>query len=896
MQFKFSFYRRWALIATLGAALAACSGLDPAWVKKYDYFAAKPMQNKTELMQTQKPDNRAQQGAAHSQKILEQMSTYDAPVTEPMPRGEGGLISNFSLPAGPRPDNGRILGQPPAMAAPAMAPIYYGQTQTQTPPVPVTTKNPTPIDAEQGQADIVPITVPNSAPVADVAPAPAPVLADNPPPPNNIDPLLSLKQALENPQTPEEMAINPVQPPPSAAPDKKPVAPIDPKAKQNVEINFNNTSLRSVIEFVFGQYIKQPYSIASDFQDKEVNWVLQGEFTVAETKRLFDVFLDLQNVNIGWQGGFYSIANKTSGGRLSGTGGEMGVNTGIWRLRSLDALEATQIIRPFVSSPENIMALDRTNILIVHASAAELRQIDNFLRNVDVSNFQNKRIIVYAPQFISAEGLVTLLQALPQQLGLNNAEGKKQIEAAVISGTKRVAIVTDSPESREAVLQYLQQVDKPGRKQRQVFYYGLRSQTVDDVRTTLTGLLPGLIPDAADITVVANAPTNSLVIGATADQYYEIKKIIDRLDYRVPSVMIDATIVEVQLNNNLAYGVEWFLGGRAGKARGDITIDLPNASAITSPAARIGVVSLSNNTFATLDLLAGETDLRVLSRPRVIVKNKATATIKSTDQVRIVKSVLTTTAQQGGNNLPQREFEDKEVGVSLQVTPRIADDGTISMAVKIQDSRQGATDSSSGEPQPTFNIREVTTELVTKNGETLMIGGLIRNSNNRVKSKVPFLGDLPIFGQAFANTNDNDQRTELIIFMTPYLVVDEISARLVSESLGGLAQINPEISRAATTPDLNLTTPDAEKPKITGEGKPLAADIVLPEAKLSPAPKALPFVPPPPPPTLLDDPESEADPVEPTADIPPSLAPDLPSPQPDMANPGLKPLSKPLLQ
>lgn len=743
--------KRSIVIGAVALALSACSSWDDWKKSDFDYFHANPVPTKDQLMKQNLPDERVQQGSAHSQTILDKMAGYDQPITGPMPRGEGGIVSEFTIKGRPEnTDYTRVV------------------TEYQT-------------EAEK------------AAMAAPVAPKKAPAAA------SSADPnAAALRQMLEGNNAA------------ATAETDAPIEPVDPNQLRQVEINFNNTSLRAVIEFVFGEYIKKPYVIASDFADREVNWVAQGQFTNAEVRNMFESFLDIQGVVVSESGGVYSVSNKGASARTIG-GGEFGTATGIWRLHSLDVTEALQIIRPFVSNPEGVMILDKRNTLVVNGSSTEVRNIDNFLKTLDAANLKDKHIIVYAPKHISAEALVTLMQALPQQMGLNASEGKKQIEVALVTGAKRAVIVTDSKETRNLAMQYIEQVDQPGKKQRQVFYYALRNQIVEDVRTTLTSLLPGLLPDVTEITVVANTPTNSLVVTATPDQFFEIRKVIDRLDYRIPSVLIDATIVEVQLNDNLSYGVEWFLGGRIGRVRGDISTDLANA-AIPNPAARIGVISLSSNTFATLDLLASETSLRVLSRPRVLVKNRATATIKSTDQIRVVKSVLTTDVQQGGDNIPKREFEDKEVGVSLQVTPRIAEDGTVNMAVKIQDSRQGADDDASGE-RPRFNVREINTELVTKNGETILIGGLIRNNVSRVKTKVPFFGDLPILGQAFANTNDTDQRTELVIFLSPYVVMDEVSARLVSEAVGGLARVNPDLTQKLGTPDPDLSSPPSDKPK-----------------------------------------------------------------------------------
>ncbi len=851
MSFNRKNMKKIILLAGCVVVLTACSSWKETWrdLKKndFDYFIANPMPTKEDMIRKDTPDARSDQAVQQSQSVLDKMAQYDQPLTGPMPRGEGGLISEFGLSSAKSAtvDSKRVLTDNDETET---APAKPKSAKSLKTPKPADTLDPGVTVDENGN-----IVAQNSA-VDEVA---------------------------------------------------------DPHTPRQVEINFTNTSLRAVIEFVFGEYVKKPYVISSEFVDKEVNWVAQGEFNAFEVKRMFETFLDIQGVVVSRLDGIYTITNKNSGQKSIG-GGEIGTSTGVWRLRSIDASEAMQIVRPFITNPEGVMLLDKHNTLIVNGSGPEIRYIDAFLRTVDTPTFKDKRILVYSPKYISAEALVTLLQTLPQQLGMNSTEGKKQIEAAIITGAKRLAIVADGQETRDVVVQYLNQVDQPGKKQKQVFYYGLRNQVADDVRTTLTTLIPGLLPDASDITVVANTPTNSLVVTCTADQYFELKKVIDRLDYRVPSLLIDATIVEVQLNDNLAYGVEWFLGGRAGEARGDITTDLANGR-IATPAARIGVVSLANNTFATLDLLSSETSLRVLSRPRVIVKNKATATIKSTDQVRIVKSVLTTSVQQGGDNIPKREFEDKEVGVSLQVTPRIAEDGTVNMAVKIQDSRQGADDDSSGE-RPRFNLREVNTELVTKNGETLMIGGLIRNSVSRLKTKVPFFGDIPFFGQAFANTDDQDQRTELIIFMTPYLIVDEVSAKLVSESLSGLASVNPQMLRLTQPPEPDLRSPadPVIKEKMTGnppeaESKPPADMFIDKQGANKPmSPDAVGTVPPPPPPpTYLQgtDPDEEDAsralyvPERATAaPPPPTLAPDdAPSPTPG-DNRGIKPANKPLLQ
>jgi general secretion pathway protein D len=556
---------------------------------------------------------------------------------------------------------------------------------------------------------------------------------------------------------------------------------------QSVEIEFINASLRSVIELLFDDYLKQPYTILPDIDDKPVNWIVSGEFHHREILRMFEVFLDAHGVHFIDRDGVFVVSAKPQSGTLAGS--MIGRSTGMWKLRFLDGQEIVPVARQFLKSTEQMQIIDSTNTLIATASGSEIRSVDNFIASVDVPFFQGKSIIVYSPKFLSGQAVVSLLTNLPRKLGSRLNNEKKLLEAELVPEQERVVIVTGDPEMHSAVLQFLAEVDRLDKEQRQVFYYTLRNQDAQEVQRTLNAVTNSMF-DRARISMIAHQATNSLLVTATPDEYFEIKKVIDRLDFTVPSVLIDATIVEVQLTDSLAYGVEWFLDARFADTVVDITTNLSN-SVVTGGAigegatggSTIGVLSLAGNEFATLDLLATETQLRVLSRPRVLVKNNGTATIKSTDQIRVVKTVITSDAQEGGSSLPQREFIDKEVGITLDVTPTISDDGTVELVLKIVDSRQGPNDFSSGESQPTFNVREISTNLYVDNGQTILIGGLIQQQKTKDQRKIPLLGDIPIIGKAFANQTDGSEKTELIVMVTPYVVFDRSAAKIVSDAL-----------------------------------------------------------------------------------------------------------------
>jgi general secretion pathway protein D len=545
---------------------------------------------------------------------------------------------------------------------------------------------------------------------------------------------------------------------------------------QTVELEFVNTSLRSIIDLMFERYIDAAYTVLPDYQDKQVNWLVSGRYTQSELLTMFEAFLDLHGVVIDKKGGVYAIGSSPQTANLNGT--ELGQKTAIFRLDHLQAQAAVQVLRRFVRSSENVQVLADINAVIATGSSSQMKQMDLFLDRVDQPVFDDKTVILYRPANLTPQSLSALVQQLPQKMA-GGQDTRTVVDAQPVQGRDLVVIVTQQ-EMRARVMQFVNQVDRPSGEQRQLFYYTLENQKASEVRSTLTNVLPDMVGGQGNVSIGAHDPTNALLVRAKPSEYFQIKKVIDRIDFTVPSVLIDAAIVEVQLGENMDFGVEWFLDQQFSDVVADVSVDLANqvSGGLTS-----GVVSLSDNKFAVLDLLQTKTSLSVLSRPRVIVKNGETATIKTVDELKVISSIESSDVQQSGDTGFVRNFETREFGVTLEVTPRISDSGAVSMQVQIEDSRQGGTQQLAGETLPTFNTRELTTDLVAQNGESIFIGGLIQQSQRSDQDRIPFAADIPLLGEAFKNTSRSSDRTELLIFLTPYVMLDEHAARLMSDAI-----------------------------------------------------------------------------------------------------------------
>lgn len=322
---------------------------------------------------------------------------------------------------------------------------------------------------------------------------------------------------------------------------------------------------------------------------------------------------------------------------------------------------------------------------------------------------------------------------------------------------------------------------------------GNRNQGANDLLGDSVGSL--LSPRG---TVSIDPRTNTLIINDTSQKIDQIRKMIDLLDVSVKQVMIEARIVSASTDFTKEMGVKWgvlsqgitnnsnlLVGGsdttlwnlREPEKDSDLggykyTIERPqnlnvDLGATSAGASRIafGLISLSDF-MLDLELSAVQADGygEVISTPRILTADKQTAKIESGTQVPYSSST-------GGlNPIPKTEFKD--IVLSLDVTPSITPDGKVQMALDVsKDSIAGVT------PQGQFylNKNKLNTNVLVDNGETIVLGGIFEQENLNKQTKVPFLGDLPYVGKLFRRESKQDNKRELLIFVTPRIVNDTLT-------------------------------------------------------------------------------------------------------------------------
>lgn len=290
-----------------------------------------------------------------------------------------------------------------------------------------------------------------------------------------------------------------------------------------------------------------------------------------------------------------------------------------------------------------------------------------------------------------------------------------------------------------------------------------------------------------EVRIVADTENNSLLIWATNQNYERIISTLQKMDVTPRQVLIEATIAEVTLTGKLQYGLQWFFTNEISDSKtGSGSLNLNNNVSLTN--ALTSAISNAPGSFsyaitdnaglvrAFLNTLASDSKIKVLSSPQVMVVDNQQAVIRVGTQqpVPLGTSTVNNVTTSGGVTY-------KDTGVLLEVLPRVNSGGMVNMEVKQEVIDVGTIDAAT--QQRSFLQRSVTSKVVVKSGQTLVLGGLIRDNRTESENGIPVLYKLPLVGPLFGSTSNATDRTELIVLITPRVVQNSQEADQVTEEI-----------------------------------------------------------------------------------------------------------------
>jgi general secretion pathway protein D len=445
----------------------------------------------------------------------------------------------------------------------------------------------------------------------------------------------------------------------------------------------------------------------------------------------------------------------------------------------------------------SFVSLDRINAIFVIASSKRgLEEVKRWIKELDAASGRNIQTYVYVVQNSTASNIAMMLSALyggegsssPAESGTAGSAGtggtafggNRNAQAGGTFGTSGSTFSNPNQAGSNTGMfggqggygnqSYGAGGFGGGFMGGGAFTTGQRLGPQLNVSRTVTSqiLKGGEFTGLQDtVRMVVDDINNSLIIQATAADYAYISETIKKMDVLPRQAIIDARVFEVDLTNNLNYGVNAILQGRTDTASDHQTGGNINWG---------DSVGLSANTFAfvgdtreilmRLNALRLKTKVRILEAPSVLALDGTMASIIVGAEVPYPGGSYTSSA--GGSTT---SVQYRETGISLLVMPRISASGSVTLDITQEVSSPGASvNLGSAENAPTFSLSRVMTTLSVKDGETVAIAGLIRDSNDFSRTGVPFLSDIPILGNLFGQTSRNSRRTELIILITPHVI------------------------------------------------------------------------------------------------------------------------------
>jgi general secretion pathway protein D len=457
-----------------------------------------------------------------------------------------------------------------------------------------------------------------------------------------------------------------------------------------------------------------------------------------------------------------------------------GMSYGFFNLNYVDAKTAVTELSEIFADPKSPLAgvvrlvpITRLNtILVITPQQKYLQAVETWIKRLDVGGTSaGRRIYVYDVQNGRAEDLAKSLNKI---LSLPTMEEDQPTRAR--AGFSMNNGSSSGFSSNSGVNAGLTPGYNPS--QNQGGSAGLNNLYPPPLGSS--GSQPGLNQNTAkqgDLRIVANNDSNSLLVLATPAEFSVIEAALARLDAPSRQVLIEASLAEVTLNDELRYGIQWNYNGK----NGPLTLSSAASGAVSQSFPGLSYLFTgSTDIRAVLNALQTITTVRVISSPKLVTLNNHEAQLQVGDEVPVATQSAVSVVNPDAPIVNSVQMQD--TGVILSVTPRVNKNGLVEMDITQEVSNSVPT-TTSGIDSPTIQQRKLSTTVVVKNGDTIALGGLITESKSKNKSGVPYLQKIPFLGALFRDTDNQTIRTELILLITPRVMRDDNEFQNVMDDL-----------------------------------------------------------------------------------------------------------------
>ena len=571
-------------------------------------------------------------------------------------------------------------------------------------------------------------------------------------------------------------------------------------------LNFDDTDLAEVAKVILGDSLGVNYVLSPDVHGKVT---IQTTQAISKEQLLptLEMILRMNNAALIKETGLYRIepAENALYGSDINASSSVGYQTKVIPIHNISVSEIEKVLKPLLKDRTILQTDAQRNILVVAGSSEEVQRVLEMVGAFDIDLMRGRSFALFTLANVEAEAIIKDLEAMfNDKIAKDDQNSSNFFRFIPIEHLNAVLAITHQARYLRDIETWVKRLDKPSaaakggvnvykvqhvdaveladtlneifngtpHTQRSSSNHSFSSnqettEIASDNAATPTASVPtgnAKVSNVGKVRIIADAPNNSIVIVSTPREYETIRPIIEQLDVMPLQVLIDATIVEVDLKNDLKYGMQWsFDSGNFHNLLTDIgSGNIKNIGPVTG----YSLFYSGGTAKAVLNALATKSDINVIASPSLMVLNNQQGFINVGDKVPIATSQSTNNNSvnvtptgllnnnQNVSAIVSNNIQMVDTGVTLKITPRVNAGGLVLMKIE-QEANQAIQTTTSTLNSPTIQQRKINSSIAVKNGETIVLGGLIREDSSHTLTGMPFLSDIPVLGSLFGTTNAN---------------------------------------------------------------------------------------------------------------------------------------------
>lgn len=463
-------------------------------------------------------------------------------------------------------------------------------------------------------------------------------------------------------------------------------------------------------------------------------------------------------------------------------------------LEYIGPTEMVRLLEPISGESISLQSIPNRNVLLITGNRNDVIAAIEAVRLFDSDVLEGRSVGLFTLRAAEPEAVVNELYAIFEA----SEGGSLQNVVTFIPSQQLGAVLVISTRNRYLVEaeRWIRDLDSAaGGIERRPVVYALQNRSAEELEPILTEMVAEMSGNTESAPYVgADDARNALVFWGNDPEQEQFARLIHSLDTAPTQVLLEATIAEVSLNDELNFGLRWFF--ESGDLSGTFTNSETGSVGANFPG--LSVLFQGSSATAALSALNSVTNVNVVASPSLMVLDNQEAELQIGDEVPIATQQVQDTSDPNAPLVSTVSFRD--TGIILSVRPRVSTGGQVVLDIE-QEVSSVANTTTSGIDSPTISQRRIETTVVVGDGQTIALGGLIEESRNRSNAQLPGLGDVPVVGGLFRNRGDTISRTELLVLITPQVI------RSNQDALAATQELRARIGEAEGLIDTGIVNP-----------------------------------------------------------------------------------------